>query len=376
MGAAADAAVPGADDEPGSAGVPQRLRRRLGSAAQRALMALGGVVLVGGSVAGFWWTADAFDERVRVVVAAGPIPRGQVLTAGDLAPADALLGDIPHLEWSPQAAAAVAGFAVSDHVPAGGLIGPHLLVDAGSGPMGDVLEAVVPVDTSLSPGGAVEGDVALLIDPGAPPSGDGPGRVRSVLRTVTLTGFDGSSFRVLAPPEEWVWWRALPRALGAPPMVLPVPLGGDPAGLAARLDALWATEHAAATAALHPFGEEWLSRGAPGELEVLVPIDASLAPSGIAQGDTVLLVDPGAAAGGGSAGRPRSVLRAVVLKHYRDGVLGVWAQPEEWAWWEALPGRLGAAPMALRVPPGTDTAEVAARLDEQWLTQWQQGQPR
>ena len=135
--------MPGTDDEPDSAGVPQRVRRRLGSTARRALMALGGAVLAGGSVAGFWWTADAFDERVQVVVAAGPIPRGQVLTAGDLAPADALLDGIPHLEWSPQAAAALAGFAVSDHVPAGGLIGPHLLVDAGSRPMGDMLEAVV-----------------------------------------------------------------------------------------------------------------------------------------------------------------------------------------------------------------------------------------
>ena len=123
---------------------------------------------------------------------------------------------------------------------------------------------------------------------------------------------------------------------------------------------------------MHPFGQEWLTQGAPGELEVLVPLDTSLAPSGVAEGDLVLRVDPGAPASGRSAGRPRSVLREVTLDHYRDGVLGIWAQPEEWAWWAALPARLGAAPMALRVASGTATRDVARRLDEQWLSQWQQ----
>ena len=117
-----------------------------------------------------------------------------------------------------------------------------------------------------------------------------------------------------------------------------------------------------------------MQEAAPGELEVLVPIDTSLAPSGVSRGDLVLLVDPGAAAAGGNAGRPRSVLRAVVLEHYEPGVLGIWAEPEEWAWWDALPVRLGAAPMVLRVAPGTDVSDVADRLNDQWLSQWQQAQ--
>jgi len=94
--------------------------------------------------------------------------------------------------------------------------------------------------------------------------------------------------------------------------------------------------------------------------------------AGVAEGDLVLLVDPGAAPSGGSSGRPRSVLRSLVLEHYEPGVLGIWAEPEEWAWWDALPLNLGAAPMVLRVAPGTDVDDVAERLDDQWLSQWQQ----
>lgn len=353
---------------------PKRRRRRLPSSARRVLLAILGVALLAGSVVGFYLTADAFDDRISVVVAAAPIAQGHVLSPGDLTSAEVHLGDIPYIEWTPDAAAALSGFAVSDHIPADGLIGPHMLVSASSEPIGDELEVVIPLDTSLAPSGALEGDVALLIDPGATPSGDGPGRPRSVIEQLELRGFDGSSVRLFVPPEEWVWWRALPSTLGATPMALPLPLGGDAVDLAARLDALWAAEHAEAAAALHLFGEGWLDEGAPGELEVLVPIDTSLAPSGIARGDLVLLVDPGAAAGGGSAGRPRSVLRAVELEHYEPGVLGIWAEPEEWAWWHALPVRLGAAPMVLRVAPGTDVSDVADRLNEQWLSQWRQAQ--
>ena len=217
-----------------------------------------------------------------------------------------------------------------------------------------------------------DGDLVLLIDPGAAPSGDGPGRPRSVMRALQLRNFDGSSVRMFAPPEEWVWWRSLSARLGATPMLLPVPLGGDAAELAGRLDSLWATAHEGAAAALHPFGEGWLDEAAPGELEVLVPIDESLAPSGVAEGDRVLLVDPGVAPSAASLGRPRAVLRAVTLEHYEPGVLGIWAEPEEWAWWHALPENLGASPMVLRVAQGTYVPDVTDRLNVQWLSQWEQ----
>ncbi|MXZ14045.1 MAG: hypothetical protein F4Y76_00835 [Acidimicrobiales bacterium] len=351
---------------------PARTRRRLSRAARRTLVGLGGVALMAGSVAGFWATASAFDERIAVVVAARDLPRGHVLSTADLASAEVLLDGVPHIAWSPGSPQALAGLAVAHALPAGSLVSTHLLVEPSVGAFGDALEVVVPLDVSLAPSGARDGDTVLLVDPGVAPSHERAGRPRSVIGTIELAGFDGSAMRLFVPPAEWVRWRALPAELGAVPMVLPLPLGGDPAALSADLDGLWAASYEQEAAALQPFGGRWRDQAAPGELEVLTPLDVSLAPSGIARGDLVLLIDPGAPRGSAGGGRPRSVLRAVRLEHYEDGVLGVWAQPVEWVWWKSLPERLGAAPMALRVPEGTDTEAVARDLDEQWRNAWEQ----
>ncbi len=357
----------------GGAATPTRTRRRLSRAAKRALLGLAGAALMTASAAGFWATAAAFDERIAVVVTARDLPRGHVLSVADVAAAEVLVGDVPHLRWTPGAPEALAGLAITHAVPAGSLVGAHLLVEPSVGAFGDLLEVVVQIDTSLAPSGVREGEMVLLVDPGAAPSRERPGRPRSVIRALELTAFDGSAMRLFVPPAQWVWWRALPTELGAVPMVLPVPLGGDSAGLASELDALWAASYSQEAAALQPFGAGWRDRAAPGELEVLTPVDLSLAPSSVAQGDLVLLIDPGAPRGSADGGRPRSVLRAMRLEHYQDGVVGVWAQPAEWVWWRSLPERLGAAPMVLRVPAGTDTDAVAEELDERWRRAWEQG---
>lgn len=325
------------------------------------------------SVLGFWWTAAAFDERTPVVVATRDLPAGHVLSASDLTSAAVLLGDIPYIAWTADAPGALAGLAVDSLVPAGSLIGTHLLAEPSQGAFGNALEVVVPVDASLAPSGVGEGDTVLLIDPGVAPSSAGAGRPRSVIRTLRLDSFDGSAMRLFVAPAQWVWWRALPAELGASPMVLPVPLGGDPESLAAELDRLWAASHETEVAALSPFGDQWRTQSVPGRLEVIVPLDLSLVPSGIAEGELALLVDPGAPRDGTGGGRPRSVLRSVRLDHYRDGMLGIWAEPAEWVWWRSLPSRLGAVPMVLRVPDGTDTAAMADELDEQWHQAWERG---
>lgn len=368
-------AVPAVSDEVGAvatAGVPERAPRRLGRRARRVLVAAGGVLVAAGSVVGFVRTADAFDERIAVAVTARDLPRGHVLAAGDLEAALVVPGVVPHLGWSEDAAAALAGLALGHDAPAGSLVTAQMLAEPAVRAFGDRLEALVPIDASLAPSGVAEGDLVLLIDPGAAPSGSDRGRPRRVIDTLVAESLAGSALRLFAPPAEWARWRALPARLGAAPMALPVPLGGDAAALAAQLDSVWAAEHELAAAQSSPLGAAWEAAARPGLLQAVVAVDASLSAAGVSQGDLALLVDPGAAVDAASGGRPRQVLRAVRLDHYRDGLLGIWAEPAEWVWWHGLAQRLGGAPMLLSVPPGTDTDRISAELDDAWRTDWEQ----
>ena len=338
------------------------------------LVAAAGVLIAASSVAGFGWTAAAFDERVAVMVAARDLPEGHVLAAADVDAALVLPGSVPHLAWGADAAQALAGLALVHRVPAGSLVTYEMLTAPASGPFGDLLEVHVPIDASLSPAGIAEGEVILLIDPGAAPSAGGTGRPRQVIDTLVVESLAGSALRLYAPPEQWVRWQTLGSRLRAVPMALPVPLGGNPAELAAALDAVWAADHEQAAAADSPLGSAWETAGQPGLLPSVLAVDASLSPSGIAQGDTALLVDPGVPLDAATGGRPRSVLRPVTLDHYRDGLLGIWAAPAEWVWWQNLPQRLGAAPLVLRVEPGTDTGQIAADLNDAWHAEWERRQ--
>ncbi|MDE0136676.1 MAG: SAF domain-containing protein [Acidimicrobiaceae bacterium] len=60
-----------------------------------------------------------FDERIAVVAAARDLPEGHVLSPADLAHAEVLLGDVPHIAWTPSAPETLAGLAVEYAVPAG-----------------------------------------------------------------------------------------------------------------------------------------------------------------------------------------------------------------------------------------------------------------
>lgn len=331
-------------------------------------------MLVAGSVLGFSLTAAAFDERVAVVVAARDLAEGHVLAPVDLAPSLVLPGEVPHLAWDEPTARALAGFALTHTVPAGSLITPAMLTEPAVGPFGDRLEVHVPIDTSLAPAGVVEGDLVLLIDPGAPPSTHSAGRPRRVIDLLRVESMAGTAVRLLAPPADWVRWQTLAARLGSPPLALPVPLGGDPAALAADLNEVWADQHRQAAADGSPLGPRWATAGRPGLLEAIIAVDASLSPSGVAQGDLALLVDPGVSLDAASGGRPRAVLRPVRLDHYRDGLLGIWAEPADWVWWQTLAQRLGTAPMLLRVHPDTDISQVTADLNKAWRGEWEQRQ--
>lgn len=359
--------------EAGTAAAAKRPRRqRIGEflkSKRRAIVFVSGVLVSLLSVAGFYLTSEAVDDRVPVLVAAVDIPRGSVVSASQFGSTLADIGAIPHIGWTPDAAFAFDGWIAAQPIAAGSPVLPQMFLVPEYGPVGDELELLVPLDTSLATTEVNQGDLVLLIDPGAPPSETGPGRPRTVLDTMTLNDFDGSSVRLLLAPEQWGEWRARLRSLGASPMVLPVNVGGDlleggPEQWARRLEQVWHAEWQQALAEL-PAAEPVPEAG-PGQVEFIIDLDTSLSSSEITEGDRVLLIDPGAEPAGNDPGRPRSVLQVIDLDNYRDGQLRMFLAPEEWLQWRSLPAELGAAPMILPIAAGTDETDFVDRLDQQW----------
>ena len=340
-----------------------RVSRRAG----RVLWVLLGLVVASGSVAGFYLVAERLDERVAVTVAAVDIAAGQTVAASDLAVVLAHPGSIPHFGWSRGSVSSLEGLVAAHDIAAGGLVSPAMLRVPGEVPVGAQLRLEVPIDAGLAGGAVVEGDVVLLVDPGAPPAGDDMGRPRRVVRPFEVIGYDGSAMSLLLEPEAWAEWRRRLRDAGGMFEALAVPLGADVEDLARRLDAVWAAEFD------YEHGDLLERRRGPqpGELEVRVRFDESLAAAGLSQGDTVVLIDPGAEPTLESPGRPRSVLEDLVLARYEAGVARLFVPAREWLWWHGLADSLGAAPMALPVAEGTDVAALASILDLEWGREWE-----
>lgn len=339
------------------------LSRRAG----RVLLALCGVLVASGSVAGFYVVAERVDERVAVTVAAVDIAAGRTVAASDLTFVLAHPGSIPHFRWFQGSVSVLEGLVAAHDIAAGSLVGPSMFVAPGAVPVGAQLRLEVPIDAGLAYSAVADGDLVLLVDPGAPPAGVDPGRPRRVVRLFEVTGFDGSKMSLLVEPEAWAQWRRWLRDAGGVFEVVPVPVGADVEELVGRLDAVWAAEWRDTHAELL---ERRIGPG-PGELEVHVRLDESLAPSGLSQGDRVVLVDPGAEPGPQGSGRPRSVLEELVLARYEAGVARLFVAPREWLWWHGLADSLGAAPMALPVAEGTDVAALASVLDVEWEREWE-----
>lgn len=363
--------APGATPaEPQAAG---SARPRVSPAGRRILFILLGVLALVGSVAGFYLTSDAFDDRTEVLVAAVDIAPGDAVSALDFRSELGDLGDIPHVPWTEDAPFAFDGLVAIEAVAAGSVVTLDGFTLPDALPVDDQLEVVVPLDTGFSVTPPNAGDTVLLIDPGVEPTADDPGRPRLAMRSLELDDWDGASLRLRVPPEEWDEWRNLPERLGATPQVLPVALGGDADDLARRLNAVWRADWAAAVRDVTPVvvPEPPVPAPGPGELEVRVPLDAALAPDGLHVGDEVLLLDPGEPPAGGSPGRPRAVIGTLRLDLFDGTEVRLFVPPGEWARWSALPGRLGAAPLALPVPEGSDTDAMIRRLDALWRQEWE-----
>ncbi len=363
----------GPDQQPGE---PVAVAAVGGSGSRRrlVLVLLGVLVLVGGA-AGYLYTSGFFgEEPQQVLVAAVDIVRGGAVSEGDFAGVTVDVGDIPHIAWSPESAAALGGLVALVPIPSGAIVHGGMFLDPADAASGDELEVVVPLDASLVPSLLQQGDLVLLVDPGAPPVEGDPGRPRQVFQWLELRDFDGASVRLFVPPEEWVQWRDVQTVLGSAPQVLPVPPDGDPEAMALNLNEVWTAEWEADVRLIEaalPVPEPVHEAG-PGELEVIVPLDTRLVPSGVQEGDLVLLVDPGVEPTGGDVGRPRRVLRTLELQDFEGTSVRLFVPPREWQEWRLLEAEIGAVPQALQVPEGTDPTQMAAELDAVWESRYRQ----
>ena len=356
----------GDGDDDGSPAPEQakRTRRQLSAAARKRVVLVAAVLLMAASVGGFVYAASATNRTVEILVAATDIAKGDTLSADSFASASANIGTIAHIPWSPDAPAAFAGLVAAQPIPAGGLIVAEMLLDPDAGGTDVEFQIHVPIDTAMVIGEVSDGDSVLLVDPGEEPAGRNPGRPRSVIRPFDLRSFDGSAMVLNVPPEEWLQWRALLAQVGGTLMVLPYSAAADPDEVTARVEAVW--------------HEQWSETAASvinalpkaGELELVVSFDTSLVPTPIFDGDLVLMVDPGAPVSRGDPGRPRSVMQAMTLENYSGGQMQMFLQPEEWANWLALASDLGAPPVLVPIPPGTDVEEMTTRLNAVWDEQW------
>ncbi|WP_419946560.1 SAF domain-containing protein [Candidatus Poriferisodalis sp.] len=366
-----------ADDNDGdidpapAAAAAKKARRQIPESTRRLLFIVLGVVVLLGSIAGFYLTSAAFDERVSVTVAARSIEAGETLTAADLQQAQIVAGAIPYVPWTPAAVASFEGRITAQPILSNALVRHDMLIDAETVASDLAFEMIIPLDLSLVTGELHEGDPVLLADPGVRPAETDPGRPAKVVREFELTNFEGSQMRLLLPPEELVGWERLLAEVGGTLMVVPVGLGGDAESIAERVDAWWETQWNTARAELAAAIGDARPEAGPGELELVIALNTSLVPTAIGPNELVLLIDPGLGPLGNDPGRARSVIGTLQLEDFSNGQMTVFAPPEDWLYWRSLPEQLGAVPMILPIPEGTDVDDMIERLDAVWLDEWQ-----
>ena len=353
------------------AATAKRAKRGLPESTRRLLLIVAGVFVLAGSILGFYLVSDVFEERYPVLVAARDIEAGEILSSADFTFDYALVGSVPHVHWTPEAPFAFEGMAAAEAITAGELVRYDMVIVPDAAAVGVEMEVVVPLDLALAVDEVSEGELVLLVDPGVEPVPGDEGRPRQVVREFVLTNFDGSQMRLYLEPEEWAEWEVYLEHIGGAFMVVDLGIGADPAETAQRLDAVWLEQWTEAVAELELALAEAVPAAGPGELEVIVSLDDGLVPSGVADGDLVLLVDPGAEPLGNDPGRPRSVIDVLRLENYEGGLMQMFVEPEEWFYWRTLPALIGGDPLVLPVPEGTDVDDMSARLNAQWQAAWE-----
>lgn len=351
----------------------KKKRRRMPESTKRLLLIILGILVLFFSVMGFYWTSDAFDDRVPVMVAVRQIGAGETVSAADFGSDLVVVGSIPHVPWTADAPFLFDGMVASQMIRFGTLVRPDMFIVAETVPVGVELEVIVPLDLTLATGAISDGELVLLVDPGAEPAEGNVGRPRQVVRQFNLTNFDGTQMQLFLAPEEWAEWEAMLAEVGGSLMVVDLGVGADPTETAERLDAVWLDQWTAAAAdvAAAVAAAQAGPQAGPGELEVIVNLDASLVPSGVSEGDLVLLIDPGAEPLGNDPGRPAKVIDTLLLENYAEGSMQMFVPPKDWLYWRSLPDELGADPLVLPVADGTDVEDMSAQLDAEWRAIWE-----
>lgn len=359
--------------EPGApltAATGEKARRQMPESTRRILLIILSVLVLVASVAGFYFTSDVFDERTPVLVTAIDIQQGDAITATVFKSELADMGSIPHIAYTPDAPYAFEGFVATQPIPAGTVVLASMMTPADQQPFGNELELTVQFDTTLVTDPVFDGDVVLLVDPGAVPTAENPGRPQQAIGSLILRNYENGSMTMFLEPETWSYWKDLPQTFGALPRILPVPLGGDAEQFAQEINAVWASEHEAQAVEAAPTEQAGPQAG-PGEFEVVVTFDTSLVPSGVSEGDTVLMIDPGQPPTTEDFGRPRMVLRTIQLENFDGSAMKLFVPPDEWQEWLRLRDTLGADPMVLPISEGTDIEEVTQSLNQEWEAEWQ-----
>ena len=309
---------------------------------RRAVYAVLGIALFIGAIGTFRLASDAFDDRTPVVVALAAVEEGATFAAGDLGRAEALVDGIAHMPWTPGIEESLTGFIATANVEPGTLIYEGLFAEP------DPLAAPtnsIEIQLRVAPHGSsaplTPEETALLIAEGTKPAlTEGQPR-RIVGPPVQLRHFEAGILRLYPTPATW--YETWTTYITAGPLQALVVDPDHAEEIATALSDGWLAEWEA--------NKVVAGFAAPGsgDLDMVLPLDASLTEGPIRNGDTVLIIAGGSDALAEDAQPPR------VLEHrFLDGwnatdsslrLFGL--TPTDWVYYRSL--LHGPPPLVLKV---------------------------
>ena len=207
-----------------------KARKETSTSSRRLFWILMSVVLLAISIGGFYYLALRADSTRRVVITTSEIPRGTEVYAEHFKEVRVAPND--EIDFLPaNNASNLYGMVARGYIPSGIPVKGEMFLPAVSEGEAGLLEAVVPLDTSLVDGELSASDYVMLLDPGqSPGEGDDRPRAKYVVETRFLDGLEEGQLRLMLEPHEWSRWRRLVDFNGQTPQVMKIPetIAGDP----------------------------------------------------------------------------------------------------------------------------------------------------